>query len=173
MAPKSAKPAKPAQPAQPKLELVEIPGARFQISSEDPPIDVKYESNGSMTVDLKNSKEAVTLYCFFDLSGHSRTVGHRLTKLELDCRRGNNIVAAWECRTKGDDGQIDLQPNEGQKGDTYTFQFVKPGPADEIIAVSIKVQGSGRFKLVSLKMSLRKSESQWKKYLGRFGPATA
>lgn len=166
MAPKPPKPAKPAQPK----ELVEIPGAMFQISSENPPIDVNYASDGSMTVHLKR---AVTLYCFFDLSGHLRTAGHYLEKLELDCRQGNNRVVAWECQTKGDDGRTDLKPDEGHKDNTYTFQFVKKRPVDEIIAVSIKVDGSSQFKLLSLKMSLQRSETRWKKLREIFVPAPA
>jgi hypothetical protein len=168
MAPKSAKPAKPAQPVQSK-ELVEIPGARFQVASENLPIEVTYALDGSMTVRLK---KPVTLYCFFDLSGHLRTAGHYLTKLELDCRQGNNRVVAWVCQTKGG-GPTDLKPDDGYKDNTYTFQFTKNWPVDEVIAVSIQVDGSSEFKLLSLKMSLQRSETRWKKLLQRFVPAPA
>jgi hypothetical protein len=84
-------------------------------------------------------------------------------------------VAAWRCRTnKG--RETDLNPTARWIGDTYTFRSAneKDQPGNEIIAVSIVVKGSDDdFRLVSLKMSLRRSYTLWKDLVGRFKISTA
>lgn len=135
--------------------VVKIPGVSFQIDSDQPPHTVTYATDGSIKVKKEDKEGKITLYCFFDLSGHLKTALHYVDKLQLRWMRENNSVAWTLRREKGD--STDLKDST-LTGDTYTYSFgEKKGPKDEIIAVSVDVTGRGEFTIQSLTLTVSPS----------------